>query len=156
MMYNQPRGAALILAILVVALAATIAAFMAGQQSLWTQQAGNLAARAQTRALAHAAIDWTRGVLAEDARDSKADHLGEPWASHLPTLPVLAGESASIGGAIYDQQALFNLNNLVRNGRDSDADIALFKRLLAQLQLAPELVNPLLDWIDAADQYALR
>ena len=143
---HKPHGAALILAILVVALASTIAVFMAGQQSQWTQQAGNLAARAQTNALAHAAIDWSRGVLAEDARNSKVDHLGEAWANRLPSLPV---ESATISGAIYDQQALFNLNNLVRNGRDSEADIALFKRLLAQLQLPTELVNSLLDWIDA-------
>ena len=143
---HKPHGAALILAILVVALASTIAVFMVGQQSQWTQQAGNLAARAQTNAFAHAAIDWARGVLAEDARNSKVDHLGEAWANRLPSLPV---ESATISGAIYDQQALFNLNNLVRNGRDSEADIALFKRLLAQLQLPTELVNSLLDWIDA-------
>lgn len=142
----RQQGAALILAILVVALASTIAVFMAGQQSMWTEQAGNLLARSQNQALAHAAIDWARGILAEDARNSKVDHLGETWAKPLAGLPV---ESANIGGAIYDQQALFNLNNLVDNGRDSEADIALFQRLLAQLKLPTDLVNPLLDWIDA-------
>ena len=142
---GKQHGAALILAILVVALASTIALFMANQQSMWTQQAIHLSARSQTNALAHAAIDWARGVLAEDARNSTVDHLGETWANQVPSLPV---ESANISGAIYDQQALFNLNNLVRNGRDSEADIALFKRLLTQLQLPTDLVNPLIDWID--------
>ena len=141
----KQQGAALILAILVVALASTIAVFMAARQSLWTQQTQNLIAHAQTNSIARAAIDWARGVLAEDARSAQTDHLGESWARPLPALPV---DSASISGVIHDQQALFNLNNLVRNGRDSDADIALFKRLLQQLQLVPDLVNPLLDWID--------
>lgn len=143
---TRQQGAALILAILVVALASSIAIFMAAQQSMWTQQAENLSARGQSKALTHAAIDWVRGILAEDARNTQADHLGEPWASRLPSLPI---ESGSLSGAIYDQQALFNLNNLVRNGRDSEADIALFKRLLVRLQLAPDLVTPLIDWIDA-------
>ncbi len=142
----RQQGAALILAILVVAIASTIAVFMAGQQSMWTEQAGNLLGRSQNNALAHAAIDWARGILAEDARNSRADHAGEAWAKPLAGLPV---ESANIGGAIHDQQALFNLNNLVNNGRDSEADIALFKRLLTQLQLPTDLVYPLLDWIDA-------
>lgn len=142
----RQQGAALILAILVVALASSIAIFMAAQQSMWTQQAENLRARGQSKALTHAAIDWTRGILAEDARTTQVDHLGEPWASRLPPLPI---ESGSLSGAIYDQQALFNLNNLVHNGHDSEADITLFKRLLVLLKLSPDLVAPLLDWIDA-------
>lgn len=145
MIKHKQIGAALLMAILIVALVATTVVFMAGQQSLWTQQAGNLAARGQTNALARAAIDWARGVLAQDARDNKVDHAGETWAKRLSALPVEYGE---LSGAIADQQALFNLNNLVRNGQDSEADIALFKRLLTQLQLSAELVNPLLDWID--------
>ena len=142
----RQQGAALILAILVVALASSIAIFMAAQQSMWTQQAENLRARGQSKALTHAAIDWTRGILAEDARTTQVDHLGEPWASRLPPLPI---ESGSLSGAIYDQQALFNLNNLVHNGHDSEADITLFKRLLVLLKLSPDLVAPLLDRIDA-------
>ncbi len=144
-MPNQQQGAALILAILVVALATTLGVFMAGQQSMWTQQVGNLAARSQTQALARAAIDWARGVLAEDGRTSKVDHLGEPWARRLGALPVT---SATISGAIYDQQALFNLNNLIRNGQNSEADIVFFQRLLRQLQLPQDLSNSLRDWID--------
>ena len=144
-MRRQQQGAALILAILVVALATTLAVFMAGQQSMWTQQVGNLAARSQTQALARAAIDWARGVLAEDGRTNKVDHLGEPWARRLGGLPIT---SATISGAVYDQQALFNLNNLIRNGQDSEADIAFFQRLLRQLQLPQDLSNSLRDWID--------
>ena len=145
MIKHKQIGAALLMAILIVALVATTVVFMAGQQSLWTQQAGHLAARGQTAALARAAIDWARGVLAQDARDSKVDHPGEAWAQRLSALPL---ESGDLGGAITDQQAQFNLNNLVRNGQDSEADIALFKRLLTQLQLPPELAHSLLDWID--------
>lgn len=145
MIQRKQIGAALLMAILIVALVSTTVVFVAGQQSLWTQQAGHLAARGQTTALARAAIDWARGVLAQDARDGKIDHPGEAWAKRLNALPV---EQGDLSGAIADQHALFNLNNLVRNGRDSEADIALFQRLLAQLQLPSELINSLLDWID--------
>ena len=142
---SKQSGAALLMAILIVALVASTVVFMAGQQSLWTQQVGNLTARGQTNALARAAINWARGVLAQDVRDNKVDHLGEAWAKRLSVLPLEQGE---LSGLLLDQQGLFNLNNLVRNGQDSAVDSALFQRLLAQLQLPAELVNSLLDWID--------
>lgn len=142
--YTQ-QGAAIILAMLVVALATTTAVFMAWQQSMWTQHVGNLTARSQANALARGAIDWTRGVLAEDARKGNVDHLGEDWARRLVALPV---DAATIGGAIVDQQALFNLNNLLHNGRDSMPDIDIFRRLLEHLKLPPDLTNAVLDWID--------
>ncbi len=52
-------------------------------------------------------------------------------------------------GAIEDQQGLFNLNNLVRGGITSSADVIAFQRLLALLELPPELAVSLADWMDA-------
>lgn len=145
MTHKQHHGAALIMAILIMALASTVAVFIASQQNLWTQQASNLIAGAQQDALSQSAIDWSRGILAEDQRNSDADHPGENWAKALFNLPV---ENASLSGVIQDQQGRFNLNNLIQNGRDSTADIAYYSRLLQQLQLPTTLINPLLDWLD--------
>lgn len=142
--YTQ-QGAAIILAMLVMALATTTAVFMAWQQSMWTQHAGNLVERSQVNALSRGAVDWARAVLAEDARKGDVDHLQEAWAERLSALPV---DNATIGGKIYDQQALFNLNNLLHNGRDSMPDINIFRRLLEHLELPPDLSNAVIDWID--------
>ena len=45
----------------------------------------------------------------------------------LPAIPVEGGE---VQGTLYDQQGLFNLNNLVRNGTASAIDLVRFQRLL--------------------------
>src|SRR6267142_856169 len=66
-------------------------------------------------------------VLSDDRRLSNVDHSKEPWALRLPPMPVDNGELA---GYIEDQQGAFNLNNLVRNGAVSPAQVAHFGRLL--------------------------
>jgi len=110
----RERGVALITVILIVALAASMAAFMAWQQQIWVRQVENLRDQSQAQAVARAAIDWARAVLADDTRNNNVDHLGEKWATVLAPLPV---ETGRVTGSVADQQGLFNLNNLVRNGK---------------------------------------
>lgn len=140
------RGVALIAVILIVALAASMAAFMAWQQQIWVRQVENLRDQAQAQAVARAAIDWARAVLADDARKNNVDHLGEKWATVLAPLPV---ENGRVTGSVADQQGLFNLNNLVRNGKASQPDLSVFRRLLELLDLPADLANAAVDWIDA-------
>ncbi|MCX7175990.1 MAG: type II secretion system minor pseudopilin GspK [Proteobacteria bacterium] len=140
------RGAALIMALLVVALATTLASTMIWRQDMWLRQVETRRDLAQARLLAIAGIDFARAVLAEDARTSSIDHLGEPWASKIPAMPAEGGE---IGGELADEQAKWNLNNLVRNGQVQPDSLAVLGRLLNQLQLPPELAWTLADWIDS-------
>ncbi|MDT3705525.1 MAG: type II secretion system minor pseudopilin GspK [Thiobacillus sp.] len=142
---KRQRGVAVITAILVVALVASAASFMAWQQQLWVRQVENLNERAQSRVVALTALQWARAALAQDARESAVDHLDEGWAQPLAPLPVEGGELA---GGVADQQGLFNLNSLVRGGRTSASDLALFRRLLELLDLPPDLANAVVDWID--------
>ncbi|MBU1691493.1 MAG: type II secretion system minor pseudopilin GspK [Gammaproteobacteria bacterium] len=143
---ERERGVALITVILIVALVASMAAFMAWQQQIWIRQVENLRDQAQAQAVARAAIDWARAVLADDARNNNVDYLGEKWASVLAPLPV---ENGQVTGSVADQQGLFNLNNLVRNGKASQMDLAVFRRLLELLALPVNLANAVADWIDA-------
>ena len=136
---------AIITAILVVALVASAASFMAWQQQLWVRQVENLNQQAQSRVVVMAALQWARSVLAQDARDNAVDHLDEGWASTLAPLPVEGGELA---GGVSDQQGLFNLNSLVRAGKTSASDLAVFRKLLELLQLPPDLAGAVADWID--------
>jgi len=141
---TKQDGAAVITAMLIVALAATAASFMMWQNHLWLRQVENLDAQAQARWTARAAIDWGRAVLEEDKRD--VDHNGEKWAT---LLPPLAAEGGTVAGAISDAQGLFNLNNLVRDGKVSQGDVVILTRLMIALEIEPNLINALLDWLDA-------
>ncbi len=146
------RGVALVMVLLIVAMATTIAAFMAQQQGFWQRAVENGYDRAQARRIAEAGIDWARAVLADDKsfdlhnRKKEVDHSKEMWAMKLPAIPIEGGE---VQGTIYDQQGLFNLNNLVRNGSASTLDLKNFQRLLNALGLPQEIGGALVDWMDA-------
>jgi general secretion pathway protein K len=113
---KRERGIAAIVAILVVALATSAAAYMLWAQSLGLRYVENLQTRAQADELARAGAVLAGGILRDD-RDAdrrnyagkNVDHLGEPWAMVIPPFPA---ESATLQGRIEDEQGRFNLNNL--------------------------------------------
>lgn len=142
------RGIALITVILIVALATTVASFVAWRQQVWTRQVENLRDSAQATAVARAGVDWVGAILSEDRRKNQTDHLGEAWVEQV-VLPV---ERGRVAGGLSDSQARFNLNNLVRGGAASGADIAAFQRLLTSLELPFTVVDALVDWLDADSQ----
>ncbi len=145
------RGAALIMALLVVALATSLASTLIWRQDLWLRQVETRRDLAQARLLSLAGVEWARAILAEDARTSVIDHPGEPWATVVPAMPAEGGE---IGGGMADEQAKWNLNNLVRNGQISQGDLAVLRRLLDLLQLPPALATTLADWLDSDSEAA--
>ena len=149
-MRRRQSGVAAITAVLIVAIAASAAAFMLAQESATLDQAMMVAARAQADQYAEAGLDWARGVLLQDARSGSAvDSLAEGWAQPIAALPV---ERAIVAGDIADEQGKFNLNNLVVGGHRSDDDVAIFGRLLASQGLPAELADAVVDWIDPDDQ----
>lgn len=128
---RQQRGAALLMAMITVALVATLAA-----SALWRQWRGVEVeaaerARVQSSWILTGALDWgrliLRGDLFEDRRKPQlVDHLGEPWAvplaeARLSTF-LSAGDASSasinrdafLAGRISDLQARLNLMNLVQ------------------------------------------
>ena len=148
-MRARQQGVAIVLAISVVALAALVATAIMVSQSTWARQLELTAEHVQARAVLQAGADWARAVLADDRRVSSVDHLGEPWALRLPPMPVENGE---LVGQIEDQQGLFNLNNLVTDGKVNVAQLAHYRNLLATLGLPDVLAYTLVDWIDADSQ----
>ncbi len=146
-MNGRERGAALLMAMAIMAVAAVASTAMLVALSTWSRQAGLVADHVQAEELVAAGGDWTRAMLFDDRRASgDIDHAGEPWALRLPPIPFENGELA---GRIEDQQGLFNLNNLVRNGKLDVTQYARFQRLLSILGLPAELADALADWIDA-------
>jgi general secretion pathway protein K len=83
-------------------------------------------------------MHWARYILFEDARSGSQDHRRELWASGLPPTEVQLG---SLAGEIRDEQALFNLNNLLRGGKISPPHVAALRRLLGALGRRSELAD---------------
>src|SRR5205085_8977021 len=82
-MKRTQRGAALLIAMLTVALVATLAAASLWQQWRSVEVETAERARVQSGWILTAALDWARLILREDARAGGADHLAEPWAVPL-------------------------------------------------------------------------
>jgi len=141
---RHQQGLALITAVLVVAIVATVATTLALGEQVWFRQAQNMTNRAQAESLRQGALSYAAILLARDT--NQTDHLGEPWAKPLPPLPV---EDGMIAFAVSDAQGRFNLNNLVRAGAPSPPDSAMFRNLLTSQGLDPGLSEALRDWLDS-------
>ncbi len=145
------RGAALLMAMVIVTLVATFAASMVWQQ--WRAVQGESAERVRTQAMwvLSGALDWARLILREDARNGGPDHLGEAWATPLAEarlstfLAADAGNTddapeAFLSGRVEDATARYNLRNVVDGAGELDArEVAVLRRLCEMLGLAPAL-----------------
>ncbi len=125
---RRQRGSALLTAMIIVALVATLAGSMVWQQWRAIQVEAAERARAQSAWILAGAIDWARLILREDAKNGgvtgNIDHLGEPWAVPLAEARLstfLAADKdntddapdAFLSGAITDAMARYNLMNLL-------------------------------------------
>ena len=142
---NQ-SGLALVTALLVVAIVATLAAYLGFSQQVWMRQVENVVDRAQGEAVLRGALDAAVVLLYEDAKLNATDHLKEAWAITPMAGPVGNG---SFLATAQDMQGRFNLNNLIgADGAPSAPDLALFQRLLMRLGLDPTLADAVVDWLD--------
>lgn len=130
---KRERGAAIIMAMLVVAVTATLVAGAYWRQSIVLRQAENELAYAQAKWLIRGAIDWTSLILREDGRISAVDHLGEPWAVPLADTHLNQGDGRDpvyLSGEMRDEQAKFNLRNLAGPKGVNEPELAVLRRLL--------------------------
>jgi len=145
------RGVALISVMLVVAVATIAAVSMASRQYVDIRRSSNIAENDQAYLFALGVESWAQKILVKDLTESEIDSLGEDWAMILPPLAV---EGATISGRIEDQTGRLNLNNLIKEGKASTADVALMKRLFEAVGIDAALVSAIVDWIDA-DEIAI-
>jgi general secretion pathway protein K len=125
------RGAAVVLALLTVSFAAMLAAAALADFGHGLDMLGGRHDQAQAWQLGRAAVDWSRNILADDARRTPTDHLAEIWTTEIPVTAIGSDTAdGSVGGSIRDLSGRFNLNDLARNGRPDPRAIARFARLL--------------------------
>ena len=161
---KRQQGAALLVAMLVVALVATLASAALWQQWRQVEIESAERGRSQTGWMMTGALDWSRLILLEDAKSQQggnADHLGEPWA-----LPVQESKLSNflsqdqkwqegdaevfLSGYITDAQSRLNLRNLVENGTLSLAELSAWRRLFEQLGLPLGELSTLVRLLPAA------
>ncbi len=162
------RGAAILTAMLVVTLVATLASAALWQQWRSVEIESAQRARVQSSWILVGALDWARLILREDARSGGADHLAEPWAvpleeARLSTFfasTTSATESADdvqqsfISGLIIDLQSRMNVLNLVEGAQISAPALRSFDKLFTLLNLDNAELAVLAENLRAALDYA--
>jgi general secretion pathway protein K len=142
---NRARGAAIVLAMLIAALAAAVAVTVFADQQRWSRAVEHRRDQVQAQALVMAGVQWARQILDDDARHSDTDTLREAWAIPLPPIPLDNGE---IRGAIVDAQARLNINGLGEKGATADLERQRLATLFAQRGGPTAALDAIADWID--------
>jgi general secretion pathway protein K len=144
------QGAALLTAMIIVALVATLAGAMVWQQWRAIQVEAAERARTQSAWILTGALDWARLILREDARNGGVDHLGEPWAVPLAEARLstfLAADKdntddapdAFLSGAITDALARYNLANVVSGNSIDPVELAALQRLCETIGVSTDV-----------------
>lgn len=143
---HSQRGVALLTAMLLMVLIGILAADLAWDTRIDIRRTENLINADRAMMYAMGAEAWAAEELRKDALDSDNDHLGENWATPVPTLPIDGG---AIQGFVEDLQGRFNVNNLViENGTVNPVTKSQLERLLKVLDLDTGLASSIADWID--------
>lgn len=168
--HARQAGAALLMAMLTVALVASLAAGALWQQWRSIELETAERARVQSQWVLIGALDWARLILREDARSGGADHLAEPWAVPLEearlstflasdkTTTLENDDSASqafLSGLITDLQARLNVFNLVDGNKVSEPTLPAFSKLFEQLGLPPGELTALAENLRLAQDSSL-
>ena len=164
---RKQRGAALLTAMIIVTLIATLAASMVWQQWRAVQVEAAERARTQSSWILSGALDWARLILREDQRDDvrkgkKITDLTEPWAVPLAEARLSTflaadkdnntdegGVEAFLSGSISDAQGRYNLNNLIDQNKIATSEVDVLRALCATLGIdsgvADRIAKGLLD-----------
>jgi general secretion pathway protein K len=149
---RRQRGVAIITALLLTALAITVVTSLFWQQQVQVRSMENQRLHLQTKWILRGALDWARLILRQDALSTG---IGAPvtlngiWATPLAETRLddyvererVDGDNynATLSGQISDAQARYNLTNLATGKITTPGQIAVFQRLLTNLQIDPSL-----------------
>ena len=151
----KQTGAALLTAMIIVTLIASLASAMVWRQYRAVQIEAAERARAQAAWILQGALDWARLILREDARANQSepvDHLGEVWAVPLAEARLSTflaadksnaddGPEAFLSGSLSDAQALYNLRNLLVGEKVAVAEQHTLERLCESAGAPPGTAN---------------
>ncbi|WP_426101707.1 type II secretion system minor pseudopilin GspK [Massilia sp. TSP1-1-2] len=149
---KRQRGVAIITALLLTTLAVTIVASLFWMQQVQVRSMENQRLQLQTKWILRGGIDFSRMLLREEGLQRPAyTSLLSIWNTPLEETKLddyvekerLESEKsdATLQGRVLDATARYNLNNLAQGTQIDLAQVALYKRLLENVQVNPTLAQ---------------
>jgi general secretion pathway protein K len=167
---RSQRGAALLTAMIIVTLVATLASAMVWRQYRAVQIEAAERARAQASWILQGSLDWARLILREDARadrdaqrrgEQAVDHLGEVWAVPLAEARLSTflaadksnadeGPEAFLSGSLEDAQSRYNLRHLLTGKVVPPLEQRVLERLCVSAGVAPGTATLIIEKLRSA------
>ena len=152
---SDERGIALLLTLLVLTLLVAMILEFDAEARREYRDAAAFRDNFKATVLARAAVQAARGVLQQDFLKDKQtgqlfDALTDLWASPITNYPIGDG---LLNAKIEDERGKMNLNDLATGGTTDDKrkKAQRFKRLFELVQINPDLVDAIVDWVDKDD-----
>lgn len=142
---DSQRGVALLTILLLVVSITVVAGAMLASQKIAIRRSGLLFDQNQLLQDIDAGQQLAVTMIRADANLNDTDSTQDIWTKPVP--PYTLG-THSIGIEIRDEASRFNINNLYQNGAVDSNALAVFQRLLTQLNLAPDIAIAVLDYQD--------
>lgn len=163
---ERQRGVAVITALLLTTLAVTIVASLFWQQQVQVRSMENQRLHLQTKWILRGALELSSLILkSRTGLAQQMTTLDQVWTTPLAETRLdqyiererVENEvfDATLSGSMSDATARYNLNHLAANGLPDPQQIAIFKRLLANLQLDGSLAVKAAQMVAAANPAAL-
>jgi general secretion pathway protein K len=143
---SQERGIALITVMLVLAVVTVALVAMSSDRQMDIRRTENQLRSTQAWEYWHGLEAWAEQQLRTDLAENEYDADTDIWDKPLPKTQLPEG---SFTAEIIELQGRINLNNLLVDGHASELDVLRLKRLFTNLDIKPELVDGMLDWMDA-------
>ncbi len=145
---GDQRGFALIISLLIMFLLVVIVLETDFYTRTDLRAAGNFRDDLKAFYLARSAVSAGEAILKDDVKTSnRYDGLDELWAFPIPEYALGDG---TLSGLIVDEEGKINLNKLVegKEGKVNQARRNQVRLLFELLEIDPDLVDPVIDWID--------
>ncbi len=152
MKHARQRGVALLVAIVMFALATTVAASITYNKAMAARRAAATFALEQALQAGMSAEALASIVLQEDGGKANTT-LDQDWAQPVGPLEI-EGTGVWIQAQLDDLSARFNLNSLVHwdaptnTFKEDQHQVDVFRALLQKLSLEPRWADLMVDWID--------
>lgn len=139
---------AMLTALLMVAIATTIAVGLWYQNELNIKRMNNIKQAYQAQHLTQGLLLWGGDLLQEDYQNDvdKHDTAQDQWQAGLDGMVV---QNAMLAGHLQGMNHCFNINNLWQDGAISNVHYNYFVRLLERLELDVGIADKAVDWLDA-------
>ena len=164
---RRQRGAALLLALLIMTLVATLAAGMVWLQWRGIEVETAERARGQAQWLLNSSLDWGNLILKSSIRlNHNDDDLGQPWATPLAETKLSSflsadgshsddsGPEAYLSGQITDAQSKYNLYNLlIASGTNigRNTEIERLQTLFQAIGVSPDVATTIASGMRGSD-----